>query len=206
MCSGHGSCDWQSPGCTCTPPWQGTKCENDDCVACVDSGTLGPVCTVSPTSSCNCDSPSYYGNRCQYKKCLNDCNANGQCDRNSGVCACYEGYFGEDCSGVKCINDCSGHGRCVSGTCTCYTGFFGPDCSGINCPRDCGANGGCNYVTGKCKCAAGYTNEDCMFTTCPTGNDINSVSGICSNQGDCDYKTGLCSCYSGFSGVDCSYH
>lgn len=210
MCSGHGTCDWNIavPICTCPAPWTGPTCENDDCLACVNAGTLTPAapCTVLPTSVCNCDTTKYSGSRCQYKLCPSSCNSNGQCDRNTGLCACYEGYFGEDCSGVKCINDCSGNGRCIAGVCTCYLGFFGPDCSGIKCPRDCGANGGCNFVTGKCKCATGYTDQDCMFTTCPFGNDINSVAGICSSQGDCDYKTGLCTCYSGFSGVNCSFH
>lgn len=51
--------------------------------------------------SCICDD-NYYGNNCEYKKCLNNCSNRGVC--KDGICICNRPdiYSGEDCSKTDC--------------------------------------------------------------------------------------------------------
>lgn len=87
-----------------------------------------------------------------------ECSNAGICDRDSGVCNCYEGFEGAACQRMSCPGSpvCSGHGVCQtlkqlaqtnSGSsyglwnkniirgCSCDRGFFGPDCSMRHCPK-----------------------------------------------------------------------
>eukprot|EP01029_Cantina_marsupialis_P022530 TRINITY_DN54_c0_g1_i2.p1 TRINITY_DN54_c0_g1~~TRINITY_DN54_c0_g1_i2.p1 ORF type:complete len:352 (+),score=115.43 TRINITY_DN54_c0_g1_i2:52-1107(+) len=76
-----------------------------------------------------------------------ECSGRGICDRNTGVCGCFDGYTGEACQRTSCPNSCSGHGICQTQKrfssdnystaydaekqmgCLCDAGFRGPDCS-----------------------------------------------------------------------------
>ena len=49
--------------------------------------------------SCLCEQ-SYFGNNCEYKYCLNNCNSNGICEAN-GLCTCNQNFTGFDCSKSK---------------------------------------------------------------------------------------------------------
>jgi hypothetical protein len=85
-----------------------------------------------------------------------ECSNAGICDRETGLCKCFEGYEGGSCSRRSCLNDCSGHGACQSISqiaksdydgvydlwdadklygCLCDPGFYGPDCSRRKCPH-----------------------------------------------------------------------
>lgn len=50
-------------------------------------------CSVEfPVSRCMCH-PGYYGDHCQYLKCLNNCSyPHGTCDSSTGECACEMTY------------------------------------------------------------------------------------------------------------------
>lgn len=45
---------------------------------------------------------------------LLECSGNGDCNKETGTCNCYEGFEGDNCANVGCMNGCSGHGVCVS--------------------------------------------------------------------------------------------
>jgi len=86
-----------------------------------------------------------------------ECSNKGLCDRENGVCVCYEGYDGVACQRASCPgypeNTCSGHGTCQTISqlaknegnhyylwdqastmgCNCDAGYFGADCSLRKC-------------------------------------------------------------------------
>jgi hypothetical protein len=86
-----------------------------------------------------------------------ECSNKGKCNREEGVCECFEGYYGAACQRASCPgfpNSCSGHGVCktirqlanADGSnvyelwdrhstmgCECDSGFGGPDCSERQC-------------------------------------------------------------------------
>lgn len=41
-----------------------------------------------------------------------ECSGQGDCDRTTGSCVCYDGYEGVACQRMSCPNLCSGHGIC----------------------------------------------------------------------------------------------
>lgn len=51
---------------------------------------------------------------------LRVCSGNGDCNRETGVCNCYEGFEGDNCANIGCVNECSGHGVCVSSAYATY--------------------------------------------------------------------------------------
>lgn len=92
-----------------------------------------------------------------YMECAN----RGLCNRETGVCECFDGYEGLACKRSTCPNDCSGHGMCktvselleeyntangdsrvytlwdkdMRRTCDCDPGYSGYDCSEMMCPH-----------------------------------------------------------------------
>ena len=50
------------------------------------------------------------GMRATYMECSNQ----GLCNRQSGVCECFDGFEGSGCQRQRCPHDCSGHGLCRS--------------------------------------------------------------------------------------------
>lgn len=61
-----------------------------------------------------CDS-DYHGDNCDIKRCPNECNGNGICDK--GFCLCDATWTGEECNIKECPLACSFHGTCVDGVC-----------------------------------------------------------------------------------------
>jgi hypothetical protein len=86
-----------------------------------------------------------------------ECSNKGTCDRDTGLCECFEGYDGAACQRASCPgfpNSCSGHGVCKTAQqlanadagnvyhlwnkdatmgCECDAGYFGADCSERKC-------------------------------------------------------------------------
>lgn len=46
---------------------------------------------------------------------IRECSERGSCDRETGLCVCYEGFRGSACENMACPGkgDCSGHGKCL---------------------------------------------------------------------------------------------
>lgn len=106
-CQNGGYCDPVSGGCSCTPGFKGSLCQ-DRCL----SGTFGAGCS----SDCSC--------------------GNGTtCHHITGDCIpCQSGYYGESCSST-CICHPSGTDLCspLDGKCYCEPNWFGANC-GLECP------------------------------------------------------------------------
>eukprot|EP01029_Cantina_marsupialis_P022529 TRINITY_DN54_c0_g1_i1.p1 TRINITY_DN54_c0_g1~~TRINITY_DN54_c0_g1_i1.p1 ORF type:complete len:399 (+),score=115.39 TRINITY_DN54_c0_g1_i1:118-1314(+) len=130
-----------------------------------------------------------------------ECSGRGICDRNTGVCGCFDGYTGEACQRTSCPNSCSGHGICQTQKrfssdnyataydaekqmgCLCDAGFRGPDCSLIECP----------------------SGADPLFGDLGSDGNQQYFGRDCSGRGLCDYTSGVCGCFKGYFGERCEY-
>jgi len=150
---------------------------------------------------CVCND-GWYGKRCEYKKCLNDCSGNGLC--NNGTCACYIGFDGNDCSKIDCAGFQTAITDCQKTNCPSLN-ILKQRCSDSNCGQSCcinscSGNGTCN--NGICVCNNGFTGLDC--STPPDCNKLNLGIKLCNEQkgkgfpgGNCasvinDYKNAKC--------------
>jgi len=176
-CNGHGKCTSYDM-CICNRNWQANDCSERVCQfgkAHVDTpiGDLdmngeisGPDQIVSENSAVfPYGVPEQFpqGRDSDLNEVLNsahyymECSNKGKCNREEGVCECFEGYDGAACQRASCPgypNSCSGHGVCKSirqlanadgGNvyelwdrhstmgCECDSGFSGPDCSERQC-------------------------------------------------------------------------
>jgi hypothetical protein len=182
-CHGHGKCN-QGDHCDC---WVGLSGD--------------PYYTGADCSLRACPKGHAWGHEAMVTN--NDahlwmeCSNRGICDRDTGVCDCYEPFEGHACQRNKCWNDCNGRGLCLPQRmlaemanhqydspwdamklwgCFCDVGFRGPGCSLHECPSMADPIGG-------------FGNE--------AGRD-------CSDRGHCQYKTGECKCFEGFHGAACN--
>lgn len=94
-----------------------------------------------------CD-PERWGPACS-NSCP-DCQNDGTCDPETGLCICKEGYIGPVCEQQ------------------CPKGRFGRDCSQF---CDCNTNDlgeviECDHVTGTCDCPPGLTGPKCSRSKC----------------------------------------
>merc|ERR1711968_185157 len=108
---------------------------------------------------------------------MGECSGQGECDRKTGECKCYDGFTGDGCRHSACPNDCSGHGTCEfvsdmqTGTATAaagrshiqYSEFVDSDRSLVE--------GWDSKKSRGCKCDPYYTGNDCSVRICPKGND-----------------------------------
>lgn len=159
QCSGHGTCTI------------------DDVCECFDNWGLGIEMSSGDCSQRECfyerawvDQPNFDGRVHKYAECA----GKGLCDRDTGLCDCFEGYEGHACQRRTCPNDCSGHGRCE------FVEDLGDTILGDN------SNMGSYPVTVPyydwdktrtrvCVCDATYTEEDCSKRMCPHGTDVLDV-------------------------------
>lgn len=177
-CNGHGKCVGYDM-CICNRNWQANDCSERVCMhglAHVDTpkGDLdmsGDV--IAPDTKVVIDNSfqfpygtteqfpqmedSDYGELTNSAHYYMECSNKGTCDRDTGLCECFDGYDGAACQRASCPgfpNSCSGHGVCKSAKqlanadngnvyklwnkdatmgCECDAGYFGSDCSERKC-------------------------------------------------------------------------
>jgi hypothetical protein len=113
-CSGNGRCNYNTSSCTCFDgygsSWDHLQAVSDD---------FKPDC-----SSKTCPTGAAIGTLGKYNNGTGngmhrtiECSANGVCNRDNGVCRCFEGFDGRACERMKCPTGiggkiCSGRGVC----------------------------------------------------------------------------------------------
>lgn len=166
-CSSHGLC---GPGgrCFCSSQWLGHDCSIKKCPD--DCNGRGEC----KAGVCMCNPPYHSGalESCELIHCPNDCTSSqqGNCNQQSGKCACLPPWTTDDCSIQPCPGEpeCSNQGQCdhQSGTCDCMPDFTGEDCSiMMRCPNDCSGNGVC--FRGVCYCTSNFTGDGCNVVKRP---------------------------------------
>lgn len=190
---------------------------------CNGQGTCGPKdkCTCYVRADVQTD-PAYIGADCSQRTCPKgkawadeataanvahapaECSNAGLCDRDAGICACFQGFEGKACERSSCPNQCSGKGVCTLQSQLIY------DMGSVN-------NAGRVYTTAwdarkiqGCVCDLGFRGADCSEMECPSGLDVmlgyGNVQGRdCGGRGLCDRETGSCECFAGYYGTACSY-
>ncbi|CAE7339204.1 Tnn [Symbiodinium natans] len=102
----YGTCNRASPGdplrrawiCECEETFNGSACDERICPVCQNNGTcVGEGQNLTAEWTCECPS-THQGDRCQFLRCPSDCSNAGDCDKFTGICACFDGYDGADCS------------------------------------------------------------------------------------------------------------
>lgn len=90
--------DSRSWRCECGETYDGEACELRTCPRCENNGTCVRG-TQSPHSEWSCECPEgFQGTHCELFRCPNDCSHSGDCNAETGTCACFVGYLQEDCS------------------------------------------------------------------------------------------------------------
>jgi len=98
-----------------------------------------------------------------------ECSNKGICDRETGLCECFDGYEGTACRRASCPNACSGHGTCES---TKELGLMN-----WKLHADYSGSGTTSYtlwdadVTQACKCDPEWHGADCSLRKCKYGVD-----------------------------------
>merc|ERR1711862_1028729 len=109
-----------------------------------------------------------------------ECSNKGLCDRELGLCECFDGYTGSSCQRTVCPNQCSGHGVCRT--------VEEIAAGGLNYKKT-DSVGSENFWSGMsfsssvlyrlwdmdksqgCVCDPGYSGPDCSRRECPRGDD-----------------------------------
>jgi hypothetical protein len=198
-CSGHGEC-LDKDECECFKNYMGADCSERVC-------PFGLSFVDTPRGDLNHNGaidagvvPVMWSNRQQHEDFFPmdksgvwdavadeahfyaECSGKGLCDRQLGVCECFDGYTGSSCQRTTCPNDCSGHGICRTVEEIAAAG----EERGLNY-RKASSVGGHNEWTGvtagfeyrlwdadknqACVCDPGYTGFDCALRECPRGDD-----------------------------------
>jgi hypothetical protein len=158
-CSGHGTCTTNGV-CECYDNWGvGMAHDSADCSE-----------RKCPYEFSWVDAPDKDGNHHKYTECA----SKGICDRETGLCECFDGYEGKACQRTSCPNDCSGHGQCayiedleeVAGFNADPSSYFSDDYPSHN-----------YYYWDKtktrgCQCDPEWFDVDCSKRMCPYGNDV----------------------------------
>jgi|EP00935_MAST-01C_sp_MAST-1C-sp1_P002270 hypothetical protein len=196
-CSGNGECG-ERDQCFCYNGYQANDCSERTCyfgLAHVDSpkGDLnGDGYVNGPLTTVLTGSEVYpWGTTEQYPNAdaneghfYMECSNRGLCNRDTGVCECFDGYDGTACVRKACPEDCSGHGTCE--TIKELSEWKGYDTRISHSPivAPLGAHNFDSAIeesyaydlwdadksTG-CKCDPGYFGADCSLRKCAYGVD-----------------------------------
>ncbi|KAA0165508.1 hypothetical protein FNF31_01853 [Cafeteria roenbergensis] len=142
------------------------------------AGPNGKACAgngACVNATCQCEG-RFLAPDCVKQGCLRGCSGNGQCNTDTGACACAKGYMGEDCSKEvpPCPrsgsgDECGTHGECdaSTGKCQCHELWGGPACTQPKCDPLCvgGGHGACD--SGRCACDDGWRGNVCQSKQCP---------------------------------------
>ena len=144
---------------TITCPPFAERCDVSTATACPSNCNSRGAC--GSNGQCICNS-GYKGPACELRACLNACSKNGQCNEETGVCACKTGYASQDCS--TCADGYVEKSQFLTATCE-LASPVAKQCS----PPDCNGNGNCNEGTGQCVCNPGYAKADCSEAQSSSG-------------------------------------
>ena len=156
-CAGHGTCSgYPSFSCTCDVGWAGAGCESRSC-------PVGRAWFAYPTA----DDEAHP---------LLPCSAKGECNLETGECACQPNFEGAACERLSCPgadSPCSGHGECLD---MAALAAFNKD-NGDPAPASYGSDPSKlstwdAHASRACRCDAGWEGNACELRSCPTGNDI----------------------------------
>lgn len=174
QCSGNGLCDTGATlECRCNDGWTGFDCNSRAC----------PVAKAwvafSKTTTGDVHDREV------------ECAGVGDCDRQTGKCACRAGFEGDACERLGCPRACSDHGRCISMR-AAAEGFDGFKL--VVPPTDYNA-WDADRIFG-CQCDAGWTGPACAEPECPTGHDplVTTVGGVPIQS---EQQTLTCACPNG---------
>ena len=181
QCSGHGECSLNS-NCNChvgltgEVEWTGPDCSLRTCA--FSTAWVGHVVNANDMHP------------------VVECSNKGHCDREFGVCICYDGYEGVACQRTVCPQNCNARGICLPERILAerQNRIYSSPWDAIK------ASG--------CLCDKGFRGPACELQECPTGPDplggYGAESGRdCSGRGLCDYETGRCECFLGYAGTKC---
>lgn len=150
-CGGHGTCDYSTYTCVCTPPWGGPTCTSRACPS--------AAAWVSRGSGGHNDAHAV----------VSECSGVGACNTASGECACNAGFEGAACEVLACPRGCSGAGRCLSLRAAAAEGDAAvlpslPHAASTYDAWDADAVHGC-------ACDASRSGPECASRACPLGVD-----------------------------------
>ena len=151
-CTGHGRCS-QENACICDLNWK----------------------TAADCSQTTCPNGIAWTGKPQKPNTAHlnaECSNRGACDRNSGLCSCYDGYEGIACERLTCPNNCGDHGTCMTigniyklyGTSMTLSSVYLSNSSAIYKGWDA------EKLT-QCICDWGYSGNSCEMRMCPKGDD-----------------------------------
>lgn len=135
-----------------------------------------------------------------------ECSHQGNCDRNTGLCNCFEGFTGSACHRSTCPNNCNGHGECLSNVAFAdvYSESMTERLNRLNVVASRSSSSDSwsrsitqindkyrgyratysqawdSYMNRGCLCDSGWTGPDCNKRECPSGND--NVDQNCKNE------------------------